>query len=119
MRKNRSFTKSENAILKQRFISDFSAGKTTIEELSRKYNVGRRKLIPWKNQLFGTGSLKRKRMYQMHISGIPTKVIAEFYGVHVVQVSKGVRETKQLLTEGKITLNTAPYDNNEMVKNLN
>ncbi|UWY27649.1 hypothetical protein N4T20_18190 [Flavobacterium sp. TR2] len=119
MRKNRSFTRTENAILKQRFISDFASGKTTIEELSRKYNVHRRKLVPWKNELFGTGSLKRKRMYQMHISGIPTRVIADFYGVHIVQVGKGIRETKKLLTEGKITLNTAPYDNNEMVKTLN
>jgi uncharacterized protein YjcR len=92
---NRTLTKLEIHNLKQMFRRDFTSGKYSIEGLTRKYGVNRLKLLKWKKELFGKGSLKRKRMYQMHLSEIPTRVIAEFYNVSTVQVNFSIREQKK------------------------
>lgn len=95
MIKKRVFTKKENKILKKRFFLDFSSGKESIKSLSLKYNVDRRKLLIWKKELFGKGSLRQKRILQMHISGIPKKLISEFYNINLSQVNNVIRNNKQ------------------------
>ncbi|SIQ74221.1 aminoacyl-tRNA hydrolase family protein [Maribacter ulvicola] len=88
----RRFTKQQNHNLKQKFKSDFTTGLYSIEQLARNYNVGFRKLLKWKHEIFGKGSIKQKRMFQMHLSGLPTKAIAKFFNVPISQVHRSIRE---------------------------
>lgn len=76
--------------LKQRFKSDFSSGKHSINKLARSYNVERRKLLNWKHELFGKGSLKRKRILMLHLAGMPSKAIADFFNIPLPQVYKSL-----------------------------
>jgi transposase-like protein len=94
-RKNRTFSKSQNHNLQLQFKSDFKAGKFSICELARRYDVDRRKLLKWKHKYFGKGSIKQKRMFQMSMAGIPTKVIAEFFNVPITQVHLSIRNSKK------------------------
>lgn len=89
-----SYLKLEKVNLEQRFIVDFGSGKVSINELSKRYNKDRRALLKLKHKHFGKGSLKQKRMYQMHLAEIPTRVIAEFYNTNIVQVQKAIRDKK-------------------------
>lgn len=101
------FKKLQNVNLKQRFARDFESGQFSINELARRYGMDRRKLLKWKRELFGLGSLKQKRMYQMHLAGIPAHAIAEFYKTQLPQVHLSIRKhkaketafTKKRLTE--------------------
>ncbi len=95
MSKKKYLTKLENHNLKQRFISDFGSGKYKCTELAKLYKVDRRKLLRWKKQLFGKGSLRRKRMYQMHLANIPTKTIAEFYNCTITEVHRSIKIEKK------------------------
>ncbi len=90
----RKFSKAENYNLKQRFISDFTTGLYAVDALARTYNVDRRKLLKWKHEIFGKGSIKQKRIFQMRLAGMPSKAIAEFYGVHVFQVHRAIRQER-------------------------
>lgn len=91
----RRLTKLQNHNLKQRFKQDFTSGRYSIAELAKAYNVGRRKLLKWKHELFGKGSITQRRIFQMHLAGIPSKAIAEFYGVHVFQVHRAIRQERK------------------------
>ncbi|MCB4807131.1 hypothetical protein LG651_02630 [Tamlana sp. 62-3] len=93
----RKLTKHQNHNLKQRFIADFQSGKVSVTLLAKQYNVDRRKLLKWKHEIFGKGSLKQKRMFQMSVSGIPAKVIADFFNTHVFQVHRAIRNEKKNL----------------------
>lgn len=94
-RKNRTFTKLENHNLKQRFKADFQSGKHSICELARIYNVDRRKLLKWKHELFGKGSVKQKRIFQMHLAGLTAQSIADFFNVPLQQVYRSIRQERQ------------------------
>lgn len=96
--KNRVFTKLQNHNLKQKFVSDYQSGFYTIEQLAKTYNVDRRKLLKWKKQIFGLGSIRQRRIYELHTSGMPTKAIADIYKTHIVVVQKSIREYKNRLT---------------------
>lgn len=90
----RRLPKLQNHNLKQRFKSDFSTGLYSIVELAKAYNVGRRKLLKWKHELFGKGSIQQKRIFQMHLAGMPSKAIAQFFGVHIFQVHRAIRQER-------------------------
>ncbi len=94
-KKRKRLTKLENWNLEQRFILDFGTGKYSVRQLSRKYKINWQKLLKLKHKHFGKGSIKRLRMYQMHLSGIPTHGIADYFDTHPVQVHKAIREMKK------------------------
>ncbi|MGY0427158.1 MAG: hypothetical protein ACWIPI_10100 [Polaribacter sp.] len=86
-----SYRKSEKVNLENRFIVDFGCGRFSINELAKRYNMDRRTLLKLKHKHFGKGSLKQKRMYQMHKAEIPTRAIADFFNAHTVQVNQAIR----------------------------
>lgn len=90
----RRLTKLQNHNLKQRFKSDFSTGLYSIVQLAKTYNVGRYKLLKWKKELFGKGSIQQKRIFQMHLIGMPSKTIAKIYDVHVFHVHRAIRRER-------------------------
>lgn len=89
--KYQSLSKLEKYNVRQKLLSEYGSGKLFIGDLAHKYNVIRRVALRWKIKQFGKGSLREKLIYQMHQSQIPSKTIAEFYNVHVVQVNKSIR----------------------------
>jgi len=91
-KRRKRMTKYEKGMLKIRFTRDFGSGKVTLRELARQYDVDWRVLLQFKKEVFGLGSLKQKRMYQLDSIGMPTKAIAEFYGVSSIAVRKNIRE---------------------------
>ena len=93
----RAYEKNKASNLKQMFIADFGSGKISIDALARNYNIDRRKLLKLKHKYFGKGSLKQKRMYQMHKAEIPTRAIADFYNVALSQVHRSIRLEKALI----------------------
>tara|TARA_Y100000815_G_scaffold273832_1_gene306154 strand:+ start:540 stop:872 length:333 start_codon:yes stop_codon:yes gene_type:complete len=97
-RKNRRFTKLENHNLKQRFKAEFETGLYSINELAIKYNVDSRKLLKWKHQLYGKGSMQQKRIYQMHLAGVPSKAVAQFFGVALTHIHRSIRKQSQEYT---------------------
>lgn len=93
----RHLTKLENHNLKQKFYSEFASGKHHVSHLAKKYGVDRRKLLKWKHQKFGKGNLRQRLIYKMYLVGIPTKAIADFYGVFQTQVNRSIRLEKKIL----------------------
>jgi len=94
-RKNRTFTKLENHNLKQRFKAEFETGLYSVNELAKKYNVDRRKLLKWKHKFYGKGSMQQRRIYQMHLAGMPSKAIAQFFDVALPHIHRSIRKQKQ------------------------
>lgn len=93
----KGFKRMKDFNLKKKFINDFSSGKYSVDELARLYNEDRRKLLKWKHEVYGKGSLKQRLMYKMHIVGIPPRFIAEFYNVSIPQVHKSIRNEKTIV----------------------
>ena len=87
-------TKWEKHEVKQMFIREYANGKFKIVELAQKYKVDKRTVSKWKIENFGKRNVRAEIMYKMHISGLSTRVIAEFYGVSVPQVWRSINEQK-------------------------
>lgn len=81
--------------LKQRFIKDFESGKRTVEALAAEYGIGRRTLLAWKREAFGTGSQRERVMYRLHEAGMSPSAIADLYGVHVTSVHAAIRKERE------------------------
>ncbi len=94
-KKYQRLTKIELHNLEQIFISEFASGKMKVKEFARKYNIEWRKPLKWKHKHFGKGSLKQTRIYQMHKAQIPSKVIAEFFNIHLTQVHLAIRTERE------------------------
>lgn len=92
----RGYKKLQEHNLKQRFVQDFETGRFAIDHLARVYGVDRRKLLKWKHEVFGKGSIKRKRMFQMHLAGLPAKAIADYYNVPISQVHLSIKTQKRV-----------------------
>ena len=77
------------------FIRGFASGKKFISQYSRDLKIDRRILYKWALYEFGTTNIRPELMYKMHISGIPIRVISEFYEVHINQVHRSIRDQKE------------------------
>jgi len=91
----RAYKKNKASNLKQVFIADFGSGKISIDALARNYGINRQTLLKLKHKYFGKGSLKQKRMYQMHKAEIPTRAIADFFNVPNSQVIRAINKEKE------------------------